>query len=369
MSSLIARPSFLVVATLLAGAIMLGACRDHEPPVAAAAQTPRPVKIQAVSYAPQEHRFALAGTIVPRVEAVLGFRVAGKIESRRVDRGATVKAGDVLARLDRLDLDLARANAVAVLAAADADAIDARAEFQRYAELRQSPAFARAVFDKRLAQMNVTAARQEQSRAALRLAESQLAHAVLIADADGVVTEILVEPGQVIASGQAVMRLAHAGARELLVDVPEHRIAALREADRLDATLWAIPGQHWSARLRELSPQADPATRSFAARVTLVEPPAAIALGMSATLHVVQTGTQPVARLPLGALHQQNGGPAVWVANPATGALSLRPIALAALEAESILVAQGVADGEFVVTAGVHKLDAGQRVRAIAAAP
>ncbi len=366
MSRFITPPRGLAALTLLLAVGLLGACRESAAPLAEIVQTPRPVNVQTVAYAAQEQRFALAGTIVPRVEATLGFRVAGKIESRRVDRGAIVKAGDVLAQLDPLDLDLARANAVAALAAADADATEARAEFQRYAELRQSAAFARSVYDKRLAQMNVTAARQAQARAALRLAQSQLAHAVLIADADGVITELLAELGQVVASGQPILRIAHAGARELLVDVPEHRIAALRGAGRLEASLWAIAGQHWSARLRELSPQADPATRSFAARLSITDAPDTIALGMSATLHVVQLGVLPLARLPLGALYQRDGGPAVWVADAATGALTLRPVVLAALEADAILIQDGIAEGDLVVTTGVHKLDAGQRVRLLA---
>lgn len=353
----------LVAASIFA--VLLASCRDsHEVRVERADTLP--VRVETIRLAAPERRIALAGTVVPRSESSLGFRVSGKIESRPVERGDRVAAGDLLARLDRADLDLAERNARAALAAAAATASEAQSDYIRYAELRGSPAFLKATYDKRLAAATTAAARLEQARTALALASNQLAYAELRADAAGIVTEIAAEPGQVVAPGQPVLRLARLGEAELLVHVPEHRLDHVRDAESLAVTPWAIPGEHWIGRLREIAAVADPATRSFPARIAIAGADDRIAFGMSATLIAGDRGPQALARLPLGALYQRGEGPAVWIVDPATGALALKPVRIVAVEADAILVSEGVVDGDVVVTAGAHKLDAMSRVRIVA---
>lgn len=364
MTNRILRPGSSLVAALLA-ITMLGACRD-QPAERGRAPLIQPVRVETVRFGPQERLIALAGTVVPRTEAAMGFRVAGKIAARLVDRGDRVVAGDILARLDPTDLDLTLRNARASVAAALADEVETRADFQRYAELRGSAAFVRAVHDKRFATMTAAAARLDQARTALGLAENQRGYAELRADSDGVVTDVLAEPDQVVAFGYPVVKLARNAQAEILVNVPEHRVAHMLGAERFAVTLWSDPTRSWPGVLREMSPQADPATRSFAARIALPSDIGAVPFGMSATLLVGDIDAQRVTRLPLGALFQQGEGPAVWVVNPVDGQITLRPVRILAIEADAIVIATGVADGDLVVTAGAHKLDAGQRVRVVA---
>jgi RND family efflux transporter MFP subunit len=181
----------------------------------------------------------------------------------------------------------------------------------------------------------------------------------------GVVTAVLQEPGQVVAAGQGVVRVAATGALEVMVDLPEHRLAEVVRADRVRWTLWADPDTPRPARLRELSPAADVQTRTFRARFALDEVPPYAQLGMTATLTVERAGEGPVAALPATAISQQGTGPAVWTVDPAAGSVRLVPVEVAGWRGDAVLIRGGVAEGASVVTAGVHKLDASRRVRVL----
>ena len=205
--------------------------------------------------------------------------------------------------------------------------------------------------------------RLERARRSLDMARNQLAYADLKADADGVITATLAEPGQVVAVGQAVVRLAHRGEREAVVALPE---TALGEARRAEATvrLWSDPDRSFAARLRELSPQADAATRTYAARFAIEDPDDVVALGMTATVTLTRDADQKVARLPLAAVLNRGAGPSVFVVEQ-EGMLTLQPVTVAAYTENAALVTGGVRDGDAVVTLGVQKLDAGTRVRTV----
>jgi RND family efflux transporter MFP subunit len=340
---------------------LLAACTDQA--TSAIPKAERPVQIQRVAFAPQDASREFVGVVRARHETDLGFRVAGKIMTRSVNVGDTVHAGDVVARLDPQDLNLQMESAQAELAAATSNLTDASAEEARYANLKARAAVAAADYDHKKAAKDEAIGRLERARRSLDLANNQLGYAELKVDVDGVITATPAEPGQVVALGQPVARIAHHGEMEALVALPE---TALGEARKSDASvqLWSDPGRHLKAHLRELSPQADATTRTYAARFTIEEPDDRVALGMTATVKLTHPSTAQVAKLPLSAILNRGTGPSVYLVD-AAGALELRPVTVAAFTENVALVSAGVADGDRVVTLGVQKLIAGTPVRAI----
>jgi RND family efflux transporter MFP subunit len=340
---------------------LLAACGDEA--TSATPKAERPVQIQHVAFQPEDASREFVGVVRARHETDLGFRVAGKIIARTVNVGDTVHVGDVVARLDPQDLNLQAESTQAELAAATSNLADAAAEEARYANLKTRGAVAVADYDHKKAAKDEAVGRLERARRALDLAANQLAYAELKIDVDGVITATLAEPGQVVALGQAVARLAHHGEMEALVALPE---TALGEARKSDAAvqLWSGPGRSFKAHLRELSPQADATTRTYAARFTIEEPDDTIALGMTATVKLSHSATAQVAKLPLSAILNRGTGPSVYLVDQ-SGALELRPVTVASFTENDALVSAGIADGDRVVTLGVQTLVAGTSVRAI----
>ena len=323
----------------------------------------RPARVAEISYKKQSQALLLAGTVVPRIESTLGFRVSGKIVQRSVDVGAVVQAGDVIATLDPADYRLAVDNARAALASADADYARARADHERYLNLRGSTAFVPQTLDQRQSLASTALARVDQAKSQLSSAENNLAYTVLRADAAGVVTAVQAEVGQVMAQGQGVIRLARLDELEILVGVPEHRLKVVREAKGASFELWSDPGRRHSAKLRELSPSADPVTRTYAARFSVIDPPEFIGLGMTATLGFERPDNTPVAEVPLSSIFQRGTQPAVWVVDRTSGTVELRPVTIARWRDDTAAISSGVKDGELIATAGVHKLETGQKVK------
>jgi RND family efflux transporter MFP subunit len=198
---------------------------------------------------------------------------------------------------------------------------------------------------------------------AVALARNALGYATLTADADGVVSAVEAEPGQVVATGAPVFRLAHTDRKEAAVAIPENLVDRARTAGA-KVEYWALPGVTTAATLRELSPNADPSTRTYAARFSLPDAPAAARLGMSVTV-TLRDGGASLARVPIGAVFDQGQGPRVWTVDRAAGTLAATPITVAAYDAESAYVASGLAEGAEIVALGVHKLDAQQKVRVV----
>jgi membrane fusion protein, multidrug efflux system len=300
--------------------------------------------------------------IRPRVEADLGFRVAGKLAQRLVEVGARVEKGTVLAHLDPADHDLQVRAGEAQLASAQAEATRASEDFQRYAQLRRGEWSTQQEFDRRKATMETAAARVREIEAQLKVFRNNARYTSLVADEPGVITAVLAEPGQVLPSGQPVFRMARLGEVEAVANVPEQQLALVREA-QLSVELWAMPGETASGKLRELAPSADAMTRTYQVRVSIAEVPAGTELGMTATLIATRKRDGRIARLPLSAIAQQGNAPAVWTIAEDGETLRLKPVAVAAYVADQVIVAGGLEDGVRVVTAGVHKLDAAQKVR------
>jgi RND family efflux transporter MFP subunit len=346
----------------LAFAVTLAGCQGQATPVA---RVERPVQVERVAFAREDSSRDFVGIVRARYETDLGFRVAGKIVTRVVNVGDRVHADDIVARLDPGDLKLQVQSAEAELAAATSNLAQAAAEEERYATLKSRGFAAIADFDRKKAAKDEADGRLERAKRALDMARNQLAYADLRAGADGVITATLAEPGQVVAVGQAVARLAHRGEKEAVVALPETWLGEARKSSAA-VRLWSDPDRRFAARLRELSPQADPATRTYAARFTIGDADDTVALGMTATVTLAQAAETPVARLPLAAILNRGAGPSVFVVDDA-GALKLQPVKVAAFIADAVLVTGGVTNGEQVVTLGVQKLVAGTKVRAVEA--
>ena len=349
--------------SIVAGTAALKA--SERAPVVQAAAAVRPARVMEIAYKPQAHTLTLAGIVAPRIETTLGFRVAGKVVSRDVDVGAIVQPGQLIARIDPTDYQLAVDNTRAALASADADYLRAKADFDRYERLRGTSAFVPQVLDQRQSTASTALARVDQAKSQLSTAQNNLAYTELRADGPGIVTAVTAEAGQVLSQGQGVAKLARTDELEIAVGVPEHRLKAVRETSDATYELWSDPGHRFTARLRELSPSADTATRTYLARFTVVEKPDFIGLGMTATLTFGRTEDKKLAEVPLSAIFQQGAKPALWVVDRTTGAVSLREVVVARWRDDTALIVSGVNDGDIVATAGVHKLEPGQTVKPV----
>ncbi len=306
----------------------------------------------------------LAGTIRARTETDLGFRVGGKLLTRPAEVGALVQAGDVVATLDDTDLGLQLEAAEAARSAARIALEKGEIDLNRVNVLEKKGYVSDQATDARTVDVEQLRARLLQAERSVELARNALSYATLRADAAGVVTETYAEAGQVLALGQPVVRIAQSGDREAVVSVPEALVGAVRGADA-EAELWSEPGRHYPVTLRELSPVADAATRTYEARFTLPAD-AKPALGMSATVTLAPAVEQATVTLPTSALIDTGSGPSVWVVG-AGEKLEARPVLVSGYAAGSAEIASGLANGERVVVLGAHRLHAGVPVRALAA--
>ena len=361
-----AQPRRFVRPALAAGALMalaagLSGCKSESAPYVAA---PQPVRAASVTLSTATDTRSYTGTIKPRYESDLGFRVAGKIVERLVNIGDTVTPGMTLARLDATDYRLSLESAEAELKAAQSSLKQAEADEERYAELNKKTWVSDASYDQKKAAADEARGRAERAIRALSLAKNQLAYADLVATEAGVITALPVEVGQVVSAGQLIVRVARLDELEAVVSIPESRIDGDRNATAT-VTLWADAGRVYDAKLREVSPQADPATRTYQARYSLRKPDAAIALGKTATVHLASPGAGERAELPLASVFKDQGQPSVWLIDEAHGRLIKQGVEVSSWTETSAVISGGLAAGQKIVAVGVHKLDAGTPVRII----
>src|SRR2546423_3343582 len=351
------RPNPLIAFAML---LVLAGCEASTAP---AAKTERPVQVQRVAFESENAPREFVGVVRARYETDLGFRVAGKVVARLVNVGDRVRAGDVVARLDPQDLKLQVQSAEAELSAAESNLAQAAADHERYTALRTRGYASVADFDRKKWAKDEAEGRLERAKRALDLARNQLDYTDLTANADGVITATLAEAGQVVAIGQAVARLAHRGEKEAVVALPE---TWLGEARKSDATgrLWSERERSFKATLREVSPQADAASRTCAARFTILDADDTVAFGMTATVALARASDVAVVRLPLSAILNRGTGPFVYVVD-GSGMLSQRPVTVASFSESSAAVTSGISQGDKVVTLGVQKLEAGLKVRTV----
>ncbi len=307
----------------------------------------------------------MPGEVRARVESRLGFRVGGKIVARKVDVGTVVKRGQVLMQLDPQDLKLAQAQANAALKAAESNRELAKAEWQRYQELREKNFVSQAILDSKKTALAAANASYDQAQAAYRNQSNQAGYAVLVADVDGVVTAIDAEVGQVVSAGSPVVRLAQSGEKEIVIGIPEDKVDALRAVDDVKVRIWARPNELMPGKLREVSPVADPATRTYTARVSIPEATDDVKLGMTAYVSFATNSPEAMIKVPMTALFQDKSSSAVWVVD--NGAVKLTPVQVAGASGNDILLASGVSAGQTIVTGGANLLKPGQKVRILGA--
>jgi len=348
----------ILVITLAAALAACGQPQTQPP-------APRAVIAQIVGAKPADNANVYSGEVRARYENDLAFRVGGKVVARYVDVGAQVTRGQALARLDPQDAQLGVDTARSQLAAAAADHDLAAAEVERYRDLYARRFVSRAVLDARETTFNTTKARLEQAKAQVSTARNQSAYTALVAEANGVITSVNLEPGQVVAAGQPVMRFARPEEKEVAINVPESRLAELRDAAEILVRVWAAPDQRYRGRIREIAPTADPATRTFAVKITVLEANGTVRLGMTANVALGDGAATQVITLPLTALTQADGKPAVWVFDPLTSKVNLRPVVVGAYREDGVVVRDGLRPGEIVVTVGVHKLLPDETVRVV----
>ena len=306
---------------------------------------------------------SLTGEIRAREESPLAFRIGGNMLERRVDVGDHVRAGDVLATLDPEDAQAQARAAQAKLAALQAELGRARADQARYAELARDQLVSRSTMDAQNAAAKAAQGQVDAARAELQMASNQAAYSQLLAPADGVIASRQAEAGQVVAAGQTVFSLAVDGAREVAFAVAENAKADIRPGQAVQVEVWSQPGKQWPGTVREVSPAADPASRTFAARATVDAPEDALQLGESARVSITsdKAGAATLS-VPLTALQRDGDTVAVFVVDRASSTLKLVPVTIGAYGNDRVPVLGGLAKDAWVVAAGGHLLREGQQV-------
>ncbi|MEC5216238.1 multidrug efflux system membrane fusion protein [Actimicrobium sp. GrIS 1.19] len=335
---------------------LLGACSK---PVEKAEDI-RPVRALKLAAGNADTVAEFSGDVRPRIESRLGFRVGGKIVARKVDVGNLVKRGQVLMQLDPQDLRLAQLQANAAQKAALSNRDLAKAELQRYQDLRAKNFVSQAVLDAKQTAFQAAQASLDQAVAASQNQSNQTGYTTLVSDVEGVVTSVDAEVGQVVAAGAPVVKVAQSGEKEVVIGIPEDQLAMVRQVSDIRVHVWADPGKELSGKLRELSPIADPASRTYTAKITLPPEATDVKLGMTAYVAFRAKIPKAMIKVPLSALVRQQNATAVWVIE--NGAVKLAPVQVAGPSGNDILLAGGVTAGQTIVIAGVNLLKNGQKV-------
>ena len=341
-------------------AIALTGCNEL---AAEKAAPSRPVLVATVHYEAESPERSFVGTIRPRIEADMGFRVPGKVANRLVEVGQTVDLGQPLATLDEVDLKLQAEQADAELHAATGVLAQAGAAEQRAKDLRAKGWATDAQLDQAKAAADEARARLNRAQRSVELTNNSISYATLLADSRGVVTATLIEPGQVVASGQTAIRVARFAEKEAVVAIPETLVGRAKEGVAT-VTLWSEANKKYAAKLREIAPAADAATRTYLAKFSLPDAGDSVSLGMTATLTLSDPATMRVARLPLSALFSEGRGPSFYVVDD-KGELTLKPVTVKSYESNDVVISGGVDEGAKVVALGVQKIDPAQKVRVV----
>src|SRR6266699_1728925 len=341
---------------------VLAACSDAASSLSDPRTQPPLVRTEAVERSVQSER-AFTGIVAARVQSDLGFRVPGKVLERLVNTGQTVKRGHTLMRIDPTDLTLAvRAHDEAV-AAAGARARQTAADELLYRDLVAGGAVSASAYDKVKADAEAARAQLNAAEARADVARNETGYADLLADADGVVVETLAEPGQVAGAGQVVVRVARAGPREAIIELPETLRPAIGSTGR--ATLYGS-GLTGPAKLRQLSDAANRQTRTFEARYVLEDRLAVAPLGSTISMQISDGRSAPALQVPIGAIFDPGEGPGVWLVEGVEGdtpRVTRRAVQIASLSGEAASVIGDLKTGDRVVALGAHLLHEGERVR------
>ena len=350
----------LATSLIASGLLALAACGEtsHSDP-----RTEAPLVRTALVQTATSSTTAFTGVVAARVQSDLGFRVPGKVLDRLVDAGQTVKRGQPLMRIDPLDLKLAASAQQEAVAAARAHAKQAAEDEARYRDLQGTGAISASTYDQVKAAADAAKAQLSAAQAQADVARNASRYSELVADSDGVVMETLAEPGQVVNAGQTVVRLARAGRREAVIQLPETLRPAIGSAAH--ASLFSGDGTSATAQLRQLSDVADKLTRTFEARYVLEGELANAPLGTTVTLRIpdARSATQSALRVPVGALLDTGKGCGIWIVSGEPAKVSWRPVAVQQLDDDSARVAGSLKQGDRIVALGAHLLREGESVR------
>lgn len=341
---------------LLATLTLLSACSRAEPDP----RTEPPMVRTAVAGDAASSTSGFTGVVSARVQSDLGFRVPGKVIERLVDAGQSVRRGQLLLRMDPTDLTLATAVQAGAVASARAKALQTAADEKRYRDLVAAGAVSASAYDQVKAAADAARAVLNAAQAQSRVTSNEAGYSVLRADADGIVVETLAEPGQVVSAGQAVVRLAHAGPREALVNLPETIRPAIGSFAKASVFHSDIVGE---ARLRELSSSADPQTRTYAARYVLSGEAARAPLGATVKVTLADLSQGRTLRVPVGAVIDLGRGTGIWTLPPGKTTVKWQPVHVASIGDEEAVVSSGLSQGQRFVALGAHLLHEGQAVR------
>jgi membrane fusion protein, multidrug efflux system len=311
-----------------------------------------------------------AAEIRAKSESRLGFRVGGKVTRRNVDVGSAVVAGQVLAQLDPRDLQLGHAAATAGFVAAQVNLEQAQADYRRFKDLLEKGFISAAELERRDSVVKSAQAQFDQAKAHASAQGNQTGYAALVADASGVITGIDAEPGMVVAAGAPVFKLAHDGPRDVVFSVPEDQVAAIKALGAAPGAfkvrLWGESAAGHAATLREIAAAADAVTRTFLVKADIGHI-RGVRLGQTATVLIELPRIAGVTKLPLSALREERGVTSVWVVDEASMTVSLKPVQVAGTQGNEVVIQDGLAANQIVVTAGVHVLEPGQKVKLYAA--
>ena len=354
---------FSLILGLISSVWLVGCQQEPEP-----AAVVRPVLV-AQPQVGVSHNESFPGEVRARFEPELAFRIGGKVTERLVDVGARVKQGQPLAKLDAQDVDLQLQSARAQVSAAQSNLALVKAERDRYLKLKQRQLASQSHFDNADTQYKTALASLKQAQAQYDVAKNQSSYSTLYAPADGVISMARLEVGQVVAAGQTVFVLAADGEREVVIGLPEQTASQFKVGNAVKVELWSNPEQKYEGSIREISPAADPRSRTFAARVSFSADNSIAEIGQSARVYAYKT-TRPTLKLPLSAVTAENNQPYVWrvVANPeANQQLITERVAIktGAFSETEVSVLAGLQTTDWVVTGGVQLLQAGQVVTAV----
>jgi RND family efflux transporter MFP subunit len=355
---------FRTLTTTVILALSLTACGEAEQTV----EDVRPVRTQKIGHGDTGNSATYSGEVRARHEASLGFLVSGRVQRRLVEVGDHVAIGQPLFQIDPTDTTLSANASRTQVEAARVQHAKAVHDYQRYVELERSQFVSKSELERMRLNMETARETLRAAQANYGVAANQSSYTTLRATTSGVVTSIAVEAGNVVAAGQVVVKIAERGEREIVISIPEARVDELRNAESLAIELWANPGHRYSGRLRELAPDTDPVTRTYSARISILDADRKVGLGMTGKVLLTLKSDARLRRLPLTALYDTDGQPRVWVVDAKTSRVQPRQVQIDQAQQGSVLVSGGLRDGELVVTAGANLLHAGQKVRAVDAA-
>ncbi|MCZ8150964.1 MAG: efflux RND transporter periplasmic adaptor subunit [Rhodobacteraceae bacterium] len=347
-----------------AGAVMA----PSEAPTATAERPAQPVRVTPVAFDASARIARHTGTIRPRQEVALSFRLPGKIVARDVEVGDRVTAGQVIARLDDADtlLELELAQAEATASAIDLNR--ARADAARAATLFADGHIPKATFDRATSGEAEAAARADRAARALALAQNRLDYTQLRAEVDGIVIATPGEAGQVVAAGQPIVAVAKGGAADVVFQLPEQDRALIGQATAR-AELWGDAAGSYALTLRDISPDVDPAGRTYRVRMAITAPDDRAAFGRTVTVDLLLPAEAPTATLPLAAVLNDGSGAAVWRVDPTGARVDRIPVEVVAVTESTVRLRGALAEGDRVVSLGAHKIDPARPVRVVETAP